>query len=108
MRLADQREEFAGEIGPAPFARAGVHVEREERVPRVLGDVAAGQPVDRDAGRERLAPLALDRLALARGERGEEVVEGGVAVIVPVELLVGALQEAGSPRSFAFGLAAGR
>ena len=31
--LADQREERAREIGPAPFARAGVHVEGEEGVP---------------------------------------------------------------------------
>ena len=37
--LADQREEFSGQIRPAPFARAGLHVEREERVPGILGDV---------------------------------------------------------------------
>ena len=49
--------------------------------------------VDGDAGGERLAPFALDRLAVARIERGEEIVEALVAVIVPVELLVGALQE---------------
>ena len=73
--LADQRKERAGEIRPAPFARAGLHVEFEERVPRILGDVAAGQRVDGDAVRQRVAPLALDRLAMARIERGEEIVE---------------------------------
>ncbi len=91
--LADQREEGAGEIGPAPFARAGLHVEGKERVPGILGDVAAVERVDRDAVRHRVAPLALDRLAVARIERGEEIVETGVTLVVPVELLVGALQE---------------
>ena len=47
-----------------------------------------------DAGRERFLALAADGLALARGERGQEIVEAGVAGIVPMELLVGALQEA--------------
>ena len=42
--LADDGEEFAREIGPAPFARAGVHVEGEERVPDRLGQVGAGEP----------------------------------------------------------------
>jgi hypothetical protein len=40
-----------------------------------------------------LRALLAYRLALARGERGQEIVEGGVARIVPVELLVGALEE---------------
>ncbi len=48
-------EEFAGQIGPAPFARAGLHVEGEERVPGILGDVAAGEGVDGDAIGQRLA-----------------------------------------------------
>ncbi len=43
---------------------------------------------------ERITPLALDRLAVARIQGGEEVVEGRKALIVPVELLVGALEEA--------------
>ena len=44
--LADQREERAGEVGPAPFARAGLHVEGEERIPGRLGQVGAGEPMD--------------------------------------------------------------
>ena len=51
---------------PAPFARAGLHVEFEEGVPNVFREIAAGQPMHSDAVFERLAPLALDGLALAR------------------------------------------
>ena len=58
-----------------------------------FGDVGAGQPVDFEAVREGLAAFAADRLALARGQRGEEGVEIGIAVILPVKLTVGALQE---------------
>ena len=47
-----------------------------------------------DAGRQRVLAFAADGLALARGKPGEEIVEGGVALVLPVELLVGALQEA--------------
>ena len=46
-------------------------------------------PVD-----ERVRALAADGLALARGERGEEGVEGVIAGVLPMELLVGALQVA--------------
>ena len=46
-----------------------------------------------DAVGERVVALAADGLALARRERGEEIVEARVAGILPVELLVGALQE---------------
>ena len=46
--LADLCEEAARQIGAAPFARAGLHVEGEEGIPRVFVDVAAGQPVDGD------------------------------------------------------------
>ena len=92
--FADQREECARQIRPSPFARAGLHVEGEERVPRLFGDVLAGEPVDGDAGGDRLAALALDRLAMARIEAGEEIVEGREILVVPVKLLVGALQEA--------------
>ena len=55
---------------------------------------AAGQVVDRDSGGDRLAPFALDRLAVARIQRGQEIVERPVAGIVPVKLLVVAQQEA--------------
>ena len=92
--LADQRVELAGEVGPAPFARAGLHVELEEGVPGRFGQILAGEPVHGDAGRERVAPLAPDGLALARRERLEERVEARVAVVLPMELLVGAMQEA--------------
>ena len=103
--FADQRIERAGEVGAAPFARTGLHVEVEEGVPGVFGDVPAGQRVDRDAlDGQRLAPFALDRLAVARVQGGEKIVEAMVALIVPVELLVGPLQKTvfGQKLPFAF------
>ena len=54
---------------------------------------------------ERLAPFALDRLAVARIEGGEEIVETAVALVVPVELLVVALQEAVLGQKLPFGFA---
>ena len=42
--------------------------------------VGAGQPFDGQAVAQRLAPLALDRLALARGQRGQKIVEIAIAV----------------------------
>ncbi len=56
---------------------------------RGAGQVLHLQPFDR-----RGAFLA-DRLALARGEGGEEILEAGIAFIVPVELAVEADQPAG-------------
>src|SRR5689334_12146843 len=85
--LADQRKELAREIRPAPSARTGLHVETEEGVPCVLGDVFTGQAVNADVGCDRLAALTLDRLAVARIEAAEEIVEGGKALVVPVKLL---------------------
>ncbi len=70
----------------------------------LVPEVGAGDPLDGDAGGERVAPLALDRLALARGERAQEIVEGGIAVVVPVELLVDPAQEAQRPGPLGLGL----
>src|SRR5689334_1050201 len=103
--LADQRKELPREIGPSPFARAGFHVEAEEGVPGVLGDVVTGQPVNADVGRDRLAALSLDRLAMARIETAEKIVEGRKTLVVPVKLLVGPLQEAVLAQKFPLGLA---
>ncbi len=47
--LADQRIKFPGQIGPAPFTAAGIHVEGEKLVPDVLRQVGTRQPVDLDA-----------------------------------------------------------
>ena len=90
--LADQRIERAREIGPAPFARSGLHVELEERVPDAFGEVGAGQPVDVMPVASASRAFAPDGLALARGQRGEEIVEVVIAGILPMELPVGALQ----------------
>jgi hypothetical protein len=44
--------------------------------------------MDGDAIRHRIAPFALDAFAMARVQRREEVVEAGVAGIVPVNLIL--------------------
>ena len=53
----------------------------------------AGQRPDFHAVRVRLAAFLADRLALARGQPGEEIVEGFIAPVVPVKLLSHAPQE---------------
>ena len=65
---------------------------------------AAGQMVDGDPGGGGLAPFALDRLAVTRVQRGQKIVKGPVAFIVPVKLLVVALQEAVRPQKLRFRL----
>ena len=83
--LADQRIERPGEIGPAPFARTGLHIEFEECVPHLFGEIAAGEPVHADAVCQRVVPLAADGLALARRQRAEEIVEAREARGFPSE-----------------------
>ena len=92
--LAEQREEGTSQIGLAPFARTRVLVESPEGVPMRLGDPRAGE-VDDLQPLDCRRPLLADRLALARGERGEKVVEARMILIQPVELAVGADQPAG-------------
>ena len=47
--LVDQRKEFAGEIGAAPFPGTGVHVEGVEVVPVLFREIASGEQVECDA-----------------------------------------------------------
>ncbi len=91
---ADQREGAAVEVGPAPLARSRIHVEREERVPVGFRDLASAQPHDLKARAQCFLALLAHRLALAGCERAQEIVEALVAVVGPVELLIGALQVA--------------
>ena len=93
--LADQREEAPVEIRPAPFPRAGVHVEGEEGIPGRFRQAWPGEEVDLDAAGEGVAALPADRLPLARGEGVEEIVEIAVAFVDEMELLVGALEKPG-------------
>src|SRR6266446_9271956 len=102
--LPDQRKEFARQVGASPLARAGLDVEREEGVPRGFGEVSAGKPHHLDARAKRVAALAPDGLALARRQGGEEIVEGCEAGIVPMELLVGAHEEAAFAKRVPFRL----
>ena len=101
--LPDDRIEFTREIRPAPFARSGLHVEIEERVPDAFGQVGAGQPVNGDAGCQRVGALATNGLALTRGQRGEEILERRIASVLPVELAVGAAQIAVLAEKLPFG-----
>src|SRR3990170_2200040 len=83
---AEQREKAPVEVGLSPFAAASVHVEGEDVVPVGLGDGAAGHMLDGDPRCEGLGALLSDRLALARGEAVEEVVERPVSAVAPLEL----------------------
>src|SRR5205085_11091380 len=83
--LADEVEEFAGEVGLPPFARAGVLVEIPHRVPLGAADLAATQRADLESFLGRFALLA-DGLALAAAQPGEEIVEARIAAIEPVIL----------------------
>src|SRR5262245_17784076 len=102
--LADERIERAGEVRTPPLARAGLHVEVEKVVPHAFGEIGAGQPMHADAVGERILALAPDGLALAGGERGEEVVEGRVAGVLPMKLLVRALEVAALAEQLPFRL----
>lgn len=89
------REEIAREVGLAPFARAGIHVEHEERVPIRFRDVASGAVPYRETGRQRVPPLALQGLALAGGQGVEEIRVVAIAAVRPMVLQVRAAQVAG-------------
>ena len=97
MLCADAAEEFARQIGLAPFAPAGVHVEFEEHVPMRFGDVASGQPIEFDAALANSGALLAQILALRRRQFAEEFIEAAIAAILPVKLLVGAQQIAKLP-----------
>ena len=56
--FVDQAEEAPGQVGRAPLAGAGVHVEPVEGVPVRLRQVGARHPLDADAVCQGLAPLA--------------------------------------------------
>src|SRR5579885_1132739 len=91
---ADDREELSREIRPSPLARTGFHVEGEEGVPDLLGEIGTVEPVDVNACGQGLLAFPPNGLAFARGQAREKIVEGGIVQIVPVELLIGALEKA--------------
>jgi hypothetical protein len=67
--LADERIELSRQIRATPFARAGLHVELEERVPHAFGEVSAHQPMHADSRREGVGAFAPDGFSFARGKR---------------------------------------
>ena len=70
-----------------------------------FGQVFARDPLDDEAAIERLRALLADGFAFARGKRGQKIVERGIPLVVPVELLVSSLQQVGGTgmRPFRFG-----
>ena len=70
-----------------------MHVELEEGVPVLGSNRWTRQRLDRDVAVQSVPALALDRLALARGQRGQEIVEGRKAVAEEMELLAVADQK---------------
>src|SRR5215467_6308624 len=103
--FADQGVELASEIRAAPFAGPGLHVELEKRIPYCFGEIASGEPVHVDPVGERIVAFAANRLALARGERAQKILETAEAAIFPVKLLIGTLQvtEFSEQAEFRFG-----
>src|SRR5208283_4592285 len=93
-RPADLIEEGARQVRPSPFAGPRVDVKGEEGVPVPLRNVGPGQELDRQIRAERHPPLALDRLALARGERVEEIVKIAITLVDEMELLPRAQEKA--------------
>src|SRR6185503_10982362 len=82
------------QVGRAPFAAAGVHVEGVEGVPVPRFQVGAAQLADDQALAPYRVAFLADRLALARGECAEEIVEGFVAGVAPMVLAAEPLQPA--------------
>ena len=94
--LPDEGEEAAVQVRTPPFPAAGVHVEREEGVPVFFSEVAAGEDLDVDVRvLADLPALPADLLSFAGREVGQEIVERGVPLVEPVELLAGALEQPG-------------
>ena len=58
-----------------------------------LADGAPAHPFNLDVIGQRVAALAPDGLAFARGQGGEEILEGGISLVEEMELLVGAGKE---------------
>ena len=58
-----------------------------------LGETTSRHPFDLNPAFERLAAFFADRLALARGEARQKIVEARIAFVPPVELLIGALEQ---------------
>ena len=84
-RLPDLVEKRSRQIGLAPFAAARVLIEDPERIPVRGRDLGTGEVADRQP-LDRGGAFLADRLALAAGERGEEIIEARIALIGPVEL----------------------
>src|SRR5690606_1690248 len=63
---AKQAEKFAVEIGRAPFAASGIHVESEKRIPVMLANLRAAQYLELESGLHCPGAFLPDRLAFAR------------------------------------------
>ena len=61
--------------------------------------------MNRNAVGQRIAPFALDRLAMARVEGAQKILETAIALVMLVKLLVVALQESVFAQKLPFGFA---
>ena len=84
--LAQLREEGGVEMRLAAVPRVGVGIASVEKGPVGVGAVAALDPAEAHPQAGELLPFLADLLALVVSERGEEIVEAGVALVEPVEL----------------------
>ena len=85
-RLAEQVEEGAGQIGMAPFAARRCPGRNAHIASHSAGPISAPRSARELQPLARRRALLADRLALAAGQRGEEIVEVGIAAVAPVIL----------------------
>ena len=93
--LGQQTEEGTGQVRPLSTHVVGVGVAGVDEIPFRLAQLVAFTPVEVDALPRHLLALLAHLLALARGQRVEEVLEIPIATVVPVELAADALQPVG-------------
>ncbi len=92
---ADAPEEVQVQVGRGVVRLVGVAVAAVEQHPVGVPGIAPAHAAQADARLAHLAPLGADVLALLVLERGQEVLEAGVALVQPVELHPAAQHEAG-------------
>src|SRR6056297_4116072 len=82
-------KELPGEVGHAPLSRAGVLIERPDRIPVMRRNLIAGQLLDFAAKFLRLPAFLTDGLALAETQVRQKIVKAPIGPIFPMVLLAG-------------------
>ncbi len=94
---------FGNAFGLTLYDKAQLGVRRSRFRPRTRSPGAALPAPPERAVLPHLAPLLPDRLALARRQIPEEVLEAAVVAVLPVVLHADSLQEASVAQSLPFG-----